>query len=103
MSILTETQIVYSSAIDIDGALYTQHIIIKKILSCNNIEQELSDISTNSRSNPYIALHQAAMILKEALQWSTVIETRTLNPYDITFEKAKDVVPNFVTQFLEFL
>ena len=30
MSILTETQIVYSSAIDIDGVLYTQHIIIKK-------------------------------------------------------------------------
>ena len=26
-----------------------------------------------------------------------------MNPYDITFEKAKDVMPNIVTQFLEFL
>ena len=39
----------------------------KKILSCNDVEQELSDISSNASSNPYIVLHQAAMILKEAL------------------------------------
>ena len=42
------------------------------------------------------------MILKEALQSSSGIETTPLNPYDITVEKAKDVVPNIVTQFLEF-
>ena len=42
------------------------------------------------------------MILKEALQSSTGIEATPLNPYDITFEKAKDVVPNIVTQILEF-
>ena len=36
-------------------------------------------------SNPYIVLHQAAMILKEALQSSTGIETTPLNPYYITF------------------
>ena len=41
------------------------------------------------------------MILKEALQSSTRIKTTPLNSYDITFEKAKDVVPNIVTQFLE--
>ena len=75
----------------------------KKILSCNDIEQELSDISGNASSNPYIVLHQAVMILKEALQSSNGIEKTPLNPYDITFEKAKDVVPNIVTQFLEFL
>ena len=73
----------------------------KKILSCNDIEQELSDISSNASSNPYIVLHEAAIILKEAPQSSTGIET-PLNPYYITFEKAKDVVPNIVTQFLEF-
>ena len=71
--------------------------------SCNDVEQELSDISSNASSNPYIVLYQAAMILKEALQSSTGIETTPLNPYDITFKKAKDVVPNIVTQFLEFL
>ena len=42
------------------------------------------------------------MILKEALQSLTGIETTPLNPYDITFEKPKDVVPNIATQFLEF-
>ena len=42
------------------------------------------------------------MILKEALQSSTGIETTPLNPYDITFEKAKDVVSNIVAKFLEF-
>ena len=42
------------------------------------------------------------MILKEAMQSSTGIETTPLNPYVITFKKAKDVVPNIVTQFLEF-
>ena len=42
------------------------------------------------------------MILKEAMQSSTGIETIPLNPYVITFKKAKDVVPNIVTQFLEF-
>ena len=36
------------------------------------------------------------------MQSSTGIEATPLNPYDITFEKAKDVVPNIVTQFLEF-
>ena len=41
------------------------------------------------------------MILKEALQSSTRIETTPLNSYGIIFEKAKDVVPNIVTQFLE--
>ena len=41
------------------------------------------------------------MILKEALQSSTGIEITPLNSYDIIFEKAKDVVPNIVTQFLE--
>ena len=43
------------------------------------------------------------MILKKALQSSTGIETTPLNPYDIAFDKAKDVVPIMVTQFLEFL
>ena len=42
------------------------------------------------------------MILKEALQSSTGIETTPLNPYVITFKKAKDVVPSIVTKFLEF-
>ena len=42
------------------------------------------------------------MILKEALQSSSGTKTTPLNPYDITFDKAKDVVPNMVTQFLEF-
>ena len=71
----------------------------KKVLSCNDIKQELSHISSNARRNPYIVLYQAAIILKEALQSSTGIETTPLNPYDITFEKAKDVVPNTATQF----
>ena len=31
----------------------------KKILSCNDIEQELSDTSATASSNPYIVLHQA--------------------------------------------
>ena len=53
-------------------------------------------------SNPYIVLDQAAMILKEVLQSSTGIETTPLNPYYITFEKAKDAVPNIVTQLFEF-
>ena len=74
----------------------------KKILSCNDTEQELSDISSNTSSNPYIILHQTTLILKEVLQSSTGIETTPLNPYDITFEKAKDVVSNIVAKFLEF-
>ena len=97
-----EPQIVYSSDITIVDVINTTYNY-KKILSCNDIEQELSDISGNASSNPYIVLHQAVMILKEALQSSTGIEKTPLNPYDITFEKAKDVVPNIVTQFLEFL
>ena len=50
----------------------------KKILSCNDLEQELSDIRSNASRNPCIVLHQAAMILKEALQSSTGIETTPL-------------------------
>ena len=93
-------QIVYSD-IDIVDVINTAYKH-KKILSCNDTEQELSDISSNTSSNPYIVLHQTTLILKEVLQSSTGIETTTLNPYDITFEKAKDVVSNIVTKFLEF-
>ena len=90
-----EPQIVYSSDIDIVDMISTKYNY-KKILFCNDIEQELSDISNNASSNPYVVLHQA-MIVTEALQSSTGIETTPLNPYDIIFEKAKDVMPNIDT------
>ena len=96
-----EPQIIYSSDTDIVDVINTAYDY-KKILSCNHIEQEWSDISSNASSNPEIVLHQAAIILKEVLQSSTRIEATPFNPYDIIHEKAKDVAPNIASQFLEF-
>ena len=46
-----EPQIIYSRDTDIVDVINTAYEY-KKILSCNHIEQELSDISSNASSNP---------------------------------------------------